>query len=270
MSAFSRDNRGFKFILSIIDVFSKYGWLVPLKDKKGATVRDAFRKVFKERVPEKLWTDKGKEFYNRDLKQLLLEHGIDLYSTENEEKSSVVERWNRTMKERMFKYFSANSTRSYLSILDDLVRQYNTTRHSSIKMTPTDASLKKHEAKVYWNLYGDLPPMQAPKFRIGEKVRITKKKGVFEKGYTPRWTEEVFEIFQVLPTQPPTYRLKASDGEEIEGSFYEPELQRTDQEIFRIEKILRRRTRGGIKEIFVKWKGYPASFNSWIKESDLQ
>ena len=270
MSAFSRDNRGFKFILSIIDVFSKYGWLVPLKDKKGATVRDAFRKIFKERVPEKLWTDKGKEFYNRDLKQLLLEHGIDLYSTENEEKSSVVERWNRTMKERMFKYFSANSTRSYLPILDDLVRQYNTTRHSSIKMTPTDASLKKHEAKVYWNLYGDLPPMQAPKFRIGEKVRITKKKGVFEKGYTPRWTEEVFEISQVLPTQPPTYRLKASDGEEIEGSFYESELQRTDQEIFRIEKILRRRTRGGIKEIFVKWKGYPASFNSWIKESDLQ
>ena len=270
MSAFSRDNRGFKFILSIIDVFSKYGWLVPLKDKKGATVRDVFRKVFKERVPEKLWTDKGKEFYNRDLKQLLLEHGIDLYSTENEEKSSVVERWNRTMKERMFKYFSANSTRSYLPILDDLVRQYNTTRHSSIKMTPVDASLKKHEAKVYWNLYGDLPPMQAPKFRIGEKVRITKKKGVFEKGYTPRWTEEVFEISQVLPTQPPTYRLKASDGEEIEGSFYESELQRTDQEIFRIEKILRRRTRGGIKEIFVKWKGYPASFNSWIKESDLQ
>ena len=221
-------------------------------------------------MSEKLWTDKGKEFYNKEVKQLLQDQGVDLYSTENEEKSSVVERWNRTMKERMFKYFSANSTRSYLPILDDLVRQYNTTRHSSIKMTPTDASLKKHEDKVYWNLYGDLPPMQAPRFRAGEKVRITKKKGVFEKGYTPRWTEEIYEISQVLNTQPPTYRLKDLNDEEIEGSFYEPELQRTDQDVFRIEKILRRRMRDGVKEIYVKWRGYPASFNQWIKASDME
>ena len=112
----------------------------------------------------KLWTDKGKEFYNKDVKQLLEKHGVALYSTENEEKLSVVERWNRTMKEKMFKYFSANSTRTYLPILDDLVRQYNTTKHSSIKMTPTAASQKKHEDKVYWNLYlyGDLPPRQPP------------------------------------------------------------------------------------------------------------
>ena len=107
MSAFSRDNRGFKYLLSIIDVFSKYGWLVPLKDKKGTTVRDAFRTVFKDRTPKKLWTDKGTEFYNREMKDLLQKHDVELYSTENEEKSSVVERWNRTMKEKMFKYFSA-------------------------------------------------------------------------------------------------------------------------------------------------------------------
>ena len=101
MSAFSRDNRGFKFLLSIIDVFSKYDWLVPLKDKKGAMVRDAFRTFFKNHTPEKLWTDKGTEFYNREVKDLLRKHDVDIYSTENEEKLSMVERSNRTMKEKM-------------------------------------------------------------------------------------------------------------------------------------------------------------------------
>ena len=137
-------------------------------------------------------------------------------------------------------------------------------------MTPTAASRKEHEAKVFWNLYGDLPPMQRPRFRVGDKVRITKKKSTFEKGYTPRWTEEVFTISQQLNPQPPTYRLKDFNGEEIQGSFYEPELQHTDQEVYRIEKVLRRRTRNGVKEVFVKWKGYPTFFNSWIKKSDMQ
>ena len=112
--------------------------------------------------------------------------------------------------------------------------------------------------------------MQKPRFSVGDKVRITKKKTIFEKGYTPRWTEEVFIISQQLNTQPPTYRLEDDEGEDIPGSFYEPELQRTDQEIFRIEKILRRQTRGGVKQAYVKWKGYPAAFNSWIKQSILQ
>lgn len=270
MSAFSRDNKGHKFILSIIDVFSKYGWLVPLRDKKGTTVRDAFQAVFKSRIPKKLWTDKGTEFYNKEVKGLLQKHDVELYSTENEEKSSVVERWNRTMKEKMFKYFSANSTRTYIDVLSDLVHQYNTTKHRSIKMTPTAASQKENETKVFWNLYGDLPPMQPPRFKVGDKVRITKKKGVFEKGYTPRWTEEVFTVSTVLGTQPPTYRLKDLNDEEIQGSFYEPELQKTTQELFRIERILRRRTRQGEREVYVKWRGYPKTFNSWVKASELQ
>lgn len=115
-SAFAKDNKGVKFLLSIIDVFSKYGWLVPLSDKKGVTVNQAFATVFKNsgRTPKKLWTDKGTEFYNKDVKQLLSTHGITLYSTENEEKSSVVERWNRTMKEKMFKYFSATQSENIL------------------------------------------------------------------------------------------------------------------------------------------------------------
>ena len=105
--------------------------------------------------------------------------------------------------------------------------------------------------------------MQPRRFDIGDKVKITKKKGTFQKGNTPRWTEEVFTIAQALATQPPIYRLKVYEGEEIKGSFYEPELQRNGQDTYRIEKVLRRRTRGGTKEIYVKWRGYPNEYNYW-------
>ena len=100
MQAFTKFNRGVKYLLTVIDVFSKYSWLIPLKDKMGKFVASALKTIFKERKPEKMWVDKGKEFYNKDVKEL-----IELYSTENEEKSSVVERWIRTMKEKMWKYF---------------------------------------------------------------------------------------------------------------------------------------------------------------------
>ena len=116
MQAFSKFNRGVKYLLAVIDIFSKYGWLIPLKDKTGKSVASALKIIFKERKPEKMWVDEDKEFYNEDVKD-----SIKLYSTENEEKSSVVERWIRTMKEQMWKYFSANSTNVDINALPDLV-----------------------------------------------------------------------------------------------------------------------------------------------------
>ena len=263
MQAFAKDNNGVKYLLTVIDVFSKYGWIEPLHQKSGQAVAKAFEKIFAEgRRPEKIWVDKGKEFYNKDVKSL----GFELYSTENEEKSSVIERWNRTMKEKMFKYFSANSTRKYTDIIDDLVNRYNNTKHSTIKMTPIEASLKKNENKVRRYLY-DLEPAhrKQPKFSVGDRVRITKKKKTFEKGYTPRWTEEVFTVSKIQYTDPVTYKISDYNGEEIQGTFYEQELQKTTQNIFRIEKIIRKR---GCKSL-VKWLGYPDSFNSWIDNKDL-
>ena len=143
MQAFSKFNRGVKYLLAVIDVFSKYGWLIPLKDKTGKSVASALKTIFEERKPEKMWVDKGKEFYNKDVKDL-----VELYSTENEEKSNVVERWIRTMKEKMWKYFSAKSTNVYMNVLSDLVKEYNNTRHSSIKMTPVKASKKENEKSL--------------------------------------------------------------------------------------------------------------------------
>ena len=224
MQAFAKFNRGVKYLLAVIDVFSKYGWLIPLKDKTGKSVASALKTIFKERKPGKMWVDKGKEFYNKDVKDL-----ITLYSTENEEKASVDERWIRTMKEKMFKYFSANSTNVYIDQLPDLVKEYNNTRHSSIKMTPVQASKKENEFKAWRNLYPEHFEIRDinPKFSVGDKVRISKEKKTFEKGYTTRWTEEIFTIVEVKLTSPVTYKIADLNGEEIQGTFYEPELQKT-------------------------------------------
>ena len=175
MQKLSRDNKDYKYLLTVIDVFSKYGWIEPLKNKIGLEVENAFRNILTEgRTPEKLWVDKGKEFYNQHVKKLLGKYNIEMYSTENEEKSSVVERWNRTMKNKMYKYFTANMTRNYIDILPEMVTKYNNTYHRSIKMTPNEASLPKNSDKVYFNLYKNMP--ENPKYSVGDKVRITKKK----------------------------------------------------------------------------------------------
>jgi len=129
-------------------------------------------------------------------------------------------------------------------------------------MTPVEASSKSNERQVFSNLYGDdiYSDISEPKFKLGYTVRITREKTIFDKGYTPRWTEEIFTISQVQHTDAPTYKTTDTNGEEIQGSFYEQELQRTTQEIFRVEKVIRRR---GTK-LLVKWYGYPDSFNSGL------
>jgi len=136
----------------------------------------------------------------------------------------------------------------------------------SIKITPDEASLKKNEATVYRNLYPDHDRQSSkPKFKSGDRVQITKKKTMFEKSYTPRWTEEVFTVSKIQYTDPPTYKIKDYNNDEIQGTFYDQELQKTNQEVYRIEKVIRKR---GDKSL-VKWFGYPTSFNSWVENKDL-
>ena len=265
MQKFSKWNKGIKYLLMVIDVFSKYGWIRGLKDKKTETVSKAFNDIFKsKRKPKMLWTDKGSEFISKHFKDFLKREGIKLYHTENEEKSSVVERWNKTIKTNMWKMFAVNNNTVYFDKIDKLVNDYNNTRHSSVKMTPAEASKKKNESKVWSNLYGDLIYLKPgkPKFSVGDKVRISKyKKKVFDKGYTPNWTEEIFVIDKVLPTKPVTYSIVDLMGEPIKGSFYEQELQKAKQQTFRIEKVIRRDNKKKIA--LVKWSGYPDKFNSW-------
>ena len=274
MQPLAKYNNGQKYILMIIDVFSKYGWAVPIKSKTGLAVADALKKVLKEGAsPAMLWTDKGKEFYNKNVATLLHKHNIKLYSTENEEKASVVERWNRTIKTNMWKYFSANNTKRYIDILQKLIDKYNNTKHSSIGMKPTVAREPLSYQHVFENLYAKNTKerRKEPKFHLGDKVRIMKKKKHFEKGFTPNWTEEIFTINKVKSTKPPTYIIQDLNGETIKGSFYEAELQKTNQDTFRIDKIVKKRTnKEGIKEAYIKWKGYNNNFNTWLPVSSLE
>ena len=215
MQKFSKWNKGVKYLLIVIDVFSKYGRIKPLRDKKTETVSKAFDDIFKssKRLPKMLWTDIGSEYISKHFKEFLESAGIQLYHIENEEKSSVVERWNKTMKNRTWKMFTTNNNTVYWDKIDKLVDDYNNTRHSSVKMTPVNASKKENEQKVFTNLYSDfiyLKP-EKPKFVIGDKVRNSKyKRRVFDKDYTPNWTEDIFEIDEVLPTRPVTYRFDGS------------------------------------------------------------
>lgn len=199
-----------------------------MKNKTGETVSEAFKTLFKERKPMYIWSDKGSEFYNRQVKELFKDNNIELYSTQNEQKSMVIERWISTMKQHMFRYFTANETKKYYDVLDKLVKNYNNTFHSSIKMTPVEASKLENESTVYKNLYPEKEEkIKKPKFKVGDRVRISKLKGKFEKGYTTRWTREIFKIEKVFNTNPVTYKIFDLKGEEVKGSFYEQELQMT-------------------------------------------
>ena len=137
-------------------------------------------------------------------------------------------------------------------------------------MTPIEASKKKNESTVYFNLYGDMKQLSSkPKFKVGDKVRISEyKRKLLDKGYTPNWTEEIFLVDKIQSTNPITYRLKDLNNEEVQGSFYEPVLLSAKQEVFRIEKVIRRDYKK--KQALVKWLVYSDDFNSWIPLSSLQ
>ena len=264
MQPYSRWNKGYKYLLTVLDVFSKYAWVIPIKDKKGETIKNAFKGIIINRKPTYLWTDKGKEFYNSTFEDYLKENGITLYSTQNEEKSSVIERFNRTLKGKMFKEFTMKNNTIYTDILQNIVEEYNNTYHSTIKMKPKEASMKKNESITYLNSYHSKAPkkLKKPFFKIGDKVRISKYRGIFDKSYKGNWSEELFIIKEIQPTIPITYKIKDLLDEDIIGSFYEQELQRADQEIFRIENVLKKDYKN--RKMFVKWKGYPNKFNSWV------
>ena len=164
----------------------------------------------------------------------------------------------------MWKYFTANNTQKYIDVLP-MVDKYNSTYHRSIKLTPSDAHNPASYQHVHNALYAKTRK-SAPKFHVGDKVRITRKKGTFEKGFTPNWAEEVFTISSVKATKPSTYTIKDTLGEPVQGSFYEQELQASVQEIFCIERVLRKKK----NQVYVKWKGYSNAFNSWIPLTDLE
>ena len=223
MQSLSKYKKGIKYLLCTIDLFSKYAWVVPIKDKKGVSIVNAFQKIISEgRKPNKIWVDQGSEFYNQSFKDFLKINNIEMYSTYNEGKSVVAERFIRTLKNKIFKHMTAISKNVYFDVLDDIVNKYNNTVHKTIKMKPIDVTGDSY-AK-----YNENSNKKDPKFKIGDHVRISKYKNIFAKGYAPNWSEEVFVINKIKNTVPWTYAISDLNGEEITESFYEKELQKTN------------------------------------------
>ena len=200
------------------------------------SIVNAFKKILSDsnRKPNKIWVDQGSEFYNNAFKDFLLINNIEMYSTYNEGKSVVAERFIRTLKNKIFKHMTVISKNVYFDALDDIVNKYNNTVHRTIKIKPIDVMDDYYaESNEDFN-------KKDPNFKVGDNVRISKLKNIFAKGYTLNWSEEIFVISKIKNTVPWTYFIKDLNGEEIIGSFYKKELQKTNQKKFRIEKALKR------------------------------
>ena len=223
MQSLSRKNKGIKYLLCAIDLYSKYAFVIPLENKKGISVTNGFNKIIKQsnRKPNKIWVDQGREFYNNVFKKWLSDN-IIMYSTYNEGKSVVAERFIRTLKSKLYKHMTAIGKNIYYDVLYDAVNKYNNTKHSTIKMKPIDVR-DNNNKRVYIDEHNE----KRSRFKVGDRVRISKFKNIFVKGYTPNWSSEIFIVDKVNDTVPYTYNLKDLNDEEILGSFYDRELQKT-------------------------------------------
>ena len=232
MQSLSKNNKGIKYLFCAIDLFSKYAFVVPLKDKKGISIVNAFNKTIKQsnRKPNNIWVDQGSEFYNHVFKKWLSDNDIIMYSTFNEGKSVVAERFIRTSKNKLYKHMTATGENVYYDVLDDVVYEYNNIKHNTIKMEPKDvkSDTTKSSAIARNNrVYIDQHNKKSAGYNVGDRVRISKFKNIFAKGYTPNWSREIFIINKINDTVPYTYNLKDLNDEEIIGSFYDRELQKT-------------------------------------------
>lgn len=266
LSNLSTHNDGYRYLLCCICVFSKYAWCLPLKTKSGREVTAAFERILHDRQCSMLQTDKGTEWLNGTFQSMLRRRGVKFYTSENEDiKAAVVERFNRTIKSKMWKYFTHAHTRRYLDVLDDLVYSYNNTYHRSIGMTPTEVDAS-NEQLVMERLYPLKPKNLKWKLNVGDRVRISMQRQPFQKGYTGNWSEELYTVVNKYPTDPVTYGLQDLGDDDIKGKFYEYELQKVSKtdDVYIVEKILKTRKRAGRIEYYVKWRSYPDKFNSWV------
>lgn len=265
MRSHTRLNRGYQYILTVIDVFSKYAWVAPLKTKSGKDVTEAFNVILRERCPKNLQTDMGKEFYNTNFQAFVKKNKINHYSTYTVMKASVVERFNRTLKNAMWKQFTLNGSYRWIDLLSQLIHDYNHRRHRTIGMRPIDVT-PKNANHLLSTVYSNIKIAAPARFKVGDKVRVSKYKSIFAKGYTPNWSYEIFEINKTLQTNPVTYLLVDSLGKPILGGFYEYELHSVaNPDVYLVEKVLRKKG----KKVYVKWWGMDSHHNSWINKNNI-
>ena len=269
MIKYCRVNRGYKYIFTNIDIFSKYVWSFPLKTKTIKDIKPCFEKIFKERKPKYIWSDQESSFFSKEMLKFFEDNNVKIYHTHSNLKAVVIERFNRSLRELMMKSFVKNNNTVWYNILPKLIKFYNDRYHNTIKMKPIDVN-KTNEKHIKNTVYNYNITNKKPKFKINDLVRISlKRRELFDKPTgNIKWSEELFRIYKINKSNVITYQLKDINDEIIKGIFYEKELQLTKNTTgeYIIEKVLK--TKGN--KIYVKWRNYDSSFNSWVNKYDIK
>ena len=280
VSNLAKYNDGVKFLLICIDTFSRYLWVRPIVNKTNQSVQEAMSSIFstEDRRPEKMRSDQGLEFVGRNTQKFLKNNGIIHFTTVSDTKACFAERVIRSLKRLMYRYFQANQTYRYLDVLQDLIHNYNNRPHSSLpdNMCPSDIN-QSNEALVWKRMYVDGQSKGNKsvkyKYKIGDYVRLSHTKKVFQKDYQEKWTPELFEVSHRWREKGiPVYRVRDFMDEPVKGTWYQEDLQKVRKDkdkLWLVENIVKRRTRKGVAEALVKWQGWPDKFNSWEPVSQL-
>ena len=218
------NNKGYRYILVVIDNFSKFGWTLPLKKKNAQTIKDSFENILinSKRKPNLIESDRGKEFYNNIFEDCLNKNNIKLYSRNSSYGAVFAERFNRTIRDLLKKIVFEKGDRNWIDVLPKITKQYNNKVHSSTKLSPKDASLKKNEGLVYKNLL-DKRKKVKPKYEIGDLVRTADLKKTFSKGHTTNWSYKLYKITEIINDTIPSYKI-----DNLEERYNESLVKKTD------------------------------------------
>ena len=219
-----KNNRGYRYVLATIDNFSKFGWTIPLKNKNAQTIKDSFENILinSKRKPNLIETDRGKEFYNNIFQDFLNKNNIKLYSRNTYLGAVFAERFNRTIRDLLKKIVFEQGDGNWIDILQTITKQYNNRIHSSTKLSPKDASLKKNEGLVYKNLL-DKRKKVNPKFQINDLVRTADLKRTFSKGDTTNWSYKLYKITEIINDTIPSYKI-----DNLEERYNESLVKKSD------------------------------------------
>ena len=272
-------NNGYAYLLCVIDVFTKMAWVYPMRNVDCKTTISCLKDVFEKcgELPEKIQTDKGSEFKCKPFQDLMKEHRIEHYFSTSDRKCAVVERFNLTIQQLLYKLMANYHTYAWTNLLSHAMQIYLNRKHKTIQMSPHDAEKEENQKKIkkmYSIKYEKAEhDKRESKFKVGETVRIWLKRTTFHRGYYENYTREYFKIDKVLDNLPVIrYKLKDILNENIEGTFFEDELvsYTPTNDVYNIEKIIQTRGKGKNKQHLVKWEGWPSKFNSWVPDNELK
>ena len=269
MVKYFRMNKGYKYIFTNIDIFSKYAWSFPIKSKKISDIKPCFQKIFKERKPKFIWSDKESSFFSKEMLKFFEDHNIKIYYTNSNLKAVVIERFNRSLRELMMKEFVKNNNTIWYNILPKLIKIYNNRFHNTIKDKPININ-KSNEKYIKNTIYKYNITNKIPKFKINDIVRVSlKRRELFDKASDNiKWSEELFKIHFINKSNVITYKITDMNNEIIQGIFYEKELQLSKMKedgLYIIEKIIKKIG----DRYLIKWRNYSNHFNSWINKNDI-